>query len=215
MTNFWTGIILLGMKDLRKIIGDNLSELRKRRGLTQFELAEKFNYTDRAVSKWENGDTLPDVEVLYQLCEFYGVTIDYLTHEENAHFKTKGSPLTKSNRIVITALVCSIVWMLATVIFVYCLLRGKAVLWETFVCAVPVSALVVIYFNHIYFHRKITAFICWSLFIWSLLAALFLCFKDYKDTWPLFLLGVPAQISMIFWMNIKPKQKEKKKNKTN
>ena len=68
--------ILLVMKDLRKIIGDNLTELRKRRGLTQLELAEKFNYTDRAVSKWENGDTLPDVEVLYQLCEYYGVTMD-------------------------------------------------------------------------------------------------------------------------------------------
>ena len=84
--------MLITMKDLRKIIGDNLSELRKRRGLTQFELAEKFNYTDRAVSKWENGDTLPDVEVLYQLCEFYGVTIDYLTHEENSQFKKKDNP---------------------------------------------------------------------------------------------------------------------------
>ena len=58
------------MDDLRNVIGKNLSELRKRKGLTQLELAEKFNYTDRAVSKWENGDTLPDVEVLFNLCEF-------------------------------------------------------------------------------------------------------------------------------------------------
>lgn len=41
------------MEDLRKIIGQNLAELRKRHGLTQFELAEKFNYTDRAISKWK------------------------------------------------------------------------------------------------------------------------------------------------------------------
>jgi len=195
------------MKDLRKIIGDNLSELRKRRGLTQFELAEKFNYTDRAVSKWENGDTLPDVEVLYNLCEFYGVTIDYLTHEENAQFKSKTNPLNKSNRIVITALVSSIVWMLATVIFVYCLLRNKGVIWQAFVCAVPVNALLVVYFNHIYFHRRLTAFISWSIFIWSLLTSIYLSFGDYENLWPLFLLGIPAQISMIFWLNIKHIQK--------
>jgi transcriptional regulator with XRE-family HTH domain len=201
--------MLLSMKDLRKIIGDNLSELRKRRGLTQFELAEKFNYTDRAISKWENGDTLPDVEVLYNLCEFYGVTIDYLTHEENAQFKTKGNPLNRSNRIVITALVLSIVWMLATVVFVYCLIRGKGTIWQSFVWGVPLSAVVLIYFNHIYFHRKITAFIGWSLLIWSLITATFLSVGDYQ-LWPLYFIGVPAQISMIFWLNIKPSQKQKK-----
>ena len=213
MTILDGSFILLRMKDLRKIIGDNLSELRKRRGLTQFELAEKFNYTDRAISKWENGDTLPDVEVLYNLCEFYGVTIDYLTHEENAHFKVKGNPLTKSNRIVITALVCSMAWMLATVIFVYVLLRSNyaQVIWQAFVWAVPTCSLLVVYFNHIYFHRRVTAFVAWSLFIWSLLTSVFLSFGDYKDLWPLFLLGIPAQISMIFWLNIKQIQKEKRK----
>ena len=201
--------MLLSMKDLRKIIGDNLSELRKRRGLTQFELAEKFNYTDRAVSKWENGDTLPDVEVLYNLCEFYGVTMDYLTQEENAQFKVKGNPLNRSNRIVITALVLSIVWMLATVVFVYCLIRGKGTIWQSFVWAVPASAITLIYFNHIYFHRMTTAFIGWSLLIWSLITAVFLSVGDY-ELWPLYFIGIPAQISMIFWLNIKPSQKQKK-----
>lgn len=197
------------MKDLRKIIGDNLSELRKRRGLTQFELAEKFNYTDRAISKWENGDTLPDVEVLYNLCEFYGVTFDYLTHEENAQYKRKGDPLTRSNRIIITALVLSIVWMLATIVFVYCLIRGKGPIYQSFVWAVPASALTLIYFNHIYFHRMITAFIGWSLLIWSLITAVFLSTGDYQ-LWPLYFIGIPSQISLIFWLNIKPQQKKKK-----
>ena len=40
-----------------------------------------FGYTDKAISKWEKGDTLPDVETLYQLASFYGVTIDYLTND--------------------------------------------------------------------------------------------------------------------------------------
>ena len=200
--------ILLVMKDLRKIIGDNLTELRKRRGLTQLELAEKFNYTDRAVSKWENGDTLPDVEVLYQLCEYYGVTMDYLTHEENAQFKKKDNPLNRTNKIVITALAISVVWMLATVIFVYFMIRRNLVIWQIFVWAVPVSCIFAVYFNKIYFHRRITAFICWSLFIWSALAGSFLSFGNY-ELWPLFFIGIPAQISLIFWLNIKQIKKEK------
>ena len=196
------------MDDLRKIIGDNLSELRKRRGLTQLELAEKFNYTDRAISKWENGDTLPDVEVLYELCEFYGVTIDYLTHEENAQFKKKDNPLNKTNKIIITALAVSVIWMLATVIFVYFLIRKNIALWQAFIWAVPVSSIFVLYFNKIYFHRRMISFICWSLFVWSMITCAFLSFGNY-ELWPLFFIGVPAQISLIFWLNIRQIKKEK------
>ena len=66
------------MDDLKIIIGKNLSSLRKARKLTQLELAEKLNYSDKAVSKWEQGATTPDIETLKQLCDFYGVTLDYL-----------------------------------------------------------------------------------------------------------------------------------------
>ena len=69
------------MEELRKVIGENLAELRKEKKLTQIELAEHFNYSDKTISKWEKGDILPDIETLYRLCEFYGVTLDYLTHE--------------------------------------------------------------------------------------------------------------------------------------
>ena len=201
--------MLLGMEDLRKTIGKNLSELRKRRGLTQIELAEKFAYTDRAVSKWENGDTLPDVEVLYNLCEFYGVTIDYLTHEDNARFKRKDNPLSLTNRILITTLVSSVVWMIATIVFVFSVLRNGVVLWRSFLWAVPINALVAQYFNRVYFHRKLVAFIFWTIFAWGLLAAVYLTLGDYT-IWPIFILGVPVQASMVIWLNLKlPKSKEK------
>lgn len=73
------------MKSLKEIVGENLTELRKNKKLTQFELAEQLNYSDKSISKWENGDNLPDLETLNELCNFYGVTLDYLTHpvEEN------------------------------------------------------------------------------------------------------------------------------------
>ena len=190
------------MEDLRKLIGQNLAELRKRHGLTQLELAEKFNYTDRAISKWENGDTLPDVEVLYNLCEFYGVTIDYLTHEENTQFIKKVDPLNTWNKITITALVSSIIWSLATVIFVISLIKSGKALWQSFIWAVPVNAVFLVVFNHLYFHKRLITFLSWSIFIWSLLAGTYFSLLQY-NLWPIFLLGAPAQATMLIWLNLR------------
>ena len=195
------------MEDLRKIIGNNLTELRKRHGLTQFELAEKFNYTDRAVSKWENGDTLPDVEILYNLCEFYGVTLDYLTHEDNSQYVKKDSGLLLWNKIVITILTAMIPWGLATILFVVSLLRGHTPLWQAFVWAVPLTSMIALWYNRAYFKNKIVYFIFWSIFVWSILAGAFLSLLQ-PDFWPLFLLGIPAQISLIiFYFFKKPIKK--------
>ncbi|MFQ8954332.1 MAG: helix-turn-helix domain-containing protein [Oscillospiraceae bacterium] len=53
------------MEKLNFIIAKNLSELRRKNKLTQLEVAEKLNYSDKAVSKWEQGESLPGIEVLY------------------------------------------------------------------------------------------------------------------------------------------------------
>lgn len=201
------------MEELRKIIGNNLAELRKRKGLTQLELAEKFNYTDRAVSKWENGDTLPDVEVLYQLCEFYGVTLDYLTHEDNARFvKEDSDELPLSSKISVTALTVSFVWVFAAAVFAISLLRHVTPLWQAFVWAVPVSAIFVTIFNRRFYHRRLISFICLTIFIWSLIASAYLSLLS-MNLWPLFLIGIPIQASLFFWLNIKKKPKAESNNK--
>ena len=195
--------ILIGMEELRKIIGKNLAELRKRRDLTQSELAEKFNYTDRAISKWENGDTLPDIETLYKICEFFGVTLDYLTREENSAFIKKENPLQKWNKITITALVVSVIWTLATVIFVISLLNGvNPPYWQAFIWAIPASCVFVNVFNAAYFHNRWIYFISWSLFIWGVLIACYFSLLEY-NIWPIFIIGVPAQATMIIWLNIR------------
>ena len=64
--------------NLRAIIAENLGYYRRRQGLTQAALAEKLNYSDKSVSKWERGDGLPDVLVLMRLAEYYGITLNDL-----------------------------------------------------------------------------------------------------------------------------------------
>ena len=76
-------------KDIKQIIAKNLANLRKNKKITQTELAEQFGYSDKAISKWENGDTLPDIQTLYQLCEFYNVTLDFLVSEQSFDEKIK------------------------------------------------------------------------------------------------------------------------------
>ena len=59
-------------------IGKFIAECRKRENLTQMQLAEKLNITDRAVSKWENGKSMPDSAIMLDLCEILKITVNDL-----------------------------------------------------------------------------------------------------------------------------------------
>ena len=198
------------MENLKKVVGENLKDLRINAGLTQLELAEKFNYSDRAISKWENGDTLPDLETLSELCEFYGVTLDYLTHKENKqeYIKATETKEERTNKIIITCMILSIAWMVATIVFVYTLLnKGKYEhpYWLAFVWAVPVTAFLINLFNGAYFKLRPLYFWMWSLFIWSLLTGIYLQVVFYagENVWPIFLVGIPIQFALAFWANLR------------
>ena len=190
------------MENVKQIIAKNLVELRKQNRLTQLELAERLNYSDKAVSRWERGDTLPDIDVLCRICEMYGVTFDYLTHEGT---KKEKDVYTKkrenSNKIVITLLAEVVVWFLATLLFVYEKTLNDVNFWQAFVWAVPVSAIVGIVFNAIWGKKKWTLFLV-SVLVWSLLAAIFVQLIGKGNVWPIFLLGVPAQIAILLWANL-------------
>lgn len=196
------------MKTLKKIIGENLADLRKKQKLTQLELAEKFNYSDKSVSKWEKGETLPDIEVLQELCDFYHVTIDYLTHEitdkNHDDYKLKTDKATLSQKIVLTCLICSIIWILVTIIYVWMLLNGNSH-WPVFLWAIPASAITVLLANRFYFKETLVEFISITLFIWSTLTAIYIETLRY-NVWPIFILGVPMEISTFLWWQLKQKK---------
>ncbi len=66
------------MDDLKRIIAKNIVELRKSMNWTQDEFSEKLNYSDKAVSKWERAESIPDVIVLKKIVDLFNVKIDYL-----------------------------------------------------------------------------------------------------------------------------------------
>ena len=190
------------MKDVKPIIAENLTLLRKSRGLTQAELAERIGYSDKAISRWEHGDTLPDMNVLCDLCEFYGITLDTLVtkNDEIEIMPEKEKPFNGTN-IAICALTVSIVWLVATVIFVSINIVKDLNYWRAFIWAVPVSCLVIYRMTRSY-RTKIFSIIMSSALIWTTLAATYIQFLKY-NIWLIFIVGVPAQIIIYLWHSIK------------
>ena len=74
-------------------IGKFIKEKRKEKKITQSELAEKLNVTDRAISKWENGICMPDSGIIPELCEILNITINDLFSGETVDVKNKEKKL--------------------------------------------------------------------------------------------------------------------------
>ncbi len=196
------------MREIKKIVAANLIELRKINKYTQLEIAERFNYSDKAVSKWERGEALPDLEVLVELCDFYQVDIAYLLTEqgsiEQKQYRNFKKRMT-SNQIIITCLAVSLVWIISTLAYVYSYIIGGTYPWILFVWSIPLSTIVLIVFNGIWGRIKFV-FPLLSLLIWSLLVSFYLHTLNL-NLWLIFILGVPIQIAIILWSQIKRRNK--------
>ena len=105
---------MINENDFKLIVAKNLIKFRKANGLTQLELAEKLNYSDKAVSKWERGESLPDVYMLQIIADMFGITLNDLVSENTEVVKPKG----KFNKNIVMALSVGLVWLVAVVLFV-------------------------------------------------------------------------------------------------
>lgn len=186
--------------ELKNIIAKNIAELRKSNGLTQLALAEKLNYSDKAVSKWESGASIPDVAVLKEIADLFGVTVDSLLSEGCK--QESAAPTKKRTHLIITLLSVMLVWLIGTLVFAAMAIGGvEKNLWLSFVWCVPVSFIVVLVFNSIWGKRRANYLVI-SLLMWSLMAAVYLSVLKYNP-WQLFILGVPGQIIICLWSGFK------------
>ena len=67
-----------GKEQLNMIIGNNIKRIRQNKGVTQEQLGDSIGVSGQAVSKWENGSALPDIQVLPKLADYFGISIDEL-----------------------------------------------------------------------------------------------------------------------------------------
>lgn len=188
--------------NVNKRIGQNLTLYRKRAGLTQAELAEKINYSDKSVSKWESGGGAPDIYILIQLAEIFGVTVNDLIAVEPPK---KALPKKSVGlHALIMGLSSGIVWLVATCIFVLLNMIPDAngEWWTVFIFALPINAIVLIVLSAVWKY-KLLHFISITATIWTVLlsvfCALWFIWGLRGTVWLVFLLGAPLQVLEILW----------------
>ena len=199
---------------MKSVIASNISDLRRKHNMTQLDLAEKLNYTDKAISKWERGESIPDVLVLKHIADLFGVTVDYLLEE--AHPEPVAESLPEKDiaqkqqnvrtRGFVTGMSILLVWLVATVLFMICdMVRADFVShWIIFVYAIPASMILWLVLNSIWFNKRRNYLII-SLLMWSVLVAVFvtvLLWASY-NAWLIFMLGIPGQAIVLMWSRLK------------
>ena len=205
-------------EQLKAQIGENIALQRKKAGLTQAGLAAKLNYSDKAVSKWERGESIPDVVTLVAMAEQFEITVNDLLSDPNAlpdgepcnleKAMTKVSEKAlkrKANKNVILALSSTLVWFVALLIFV--ILSSFELTdpysWMIFVYAVPINAIVLLSLRSAWHDFRWNKMLI-SIISWSALVSVYMSLKMFMgvNIWKMFLLGIPGQIAIWLWFRL-------------
>ena len=199
-------------ENLKLIIAANISDLRRKHNMTQLDLAEKLNYTDKAISKWERGESIPDVLVLKQIAGMFEVSVDYLLEKEHqAPLREEQVAESKRRQSIrargfVTGMSILLVWLVATVLFMIADMAGPEQIshWLVFVYAVPASMIVWLVLNSIWFNKRRNYLII-SLLMWSVLITVYVTIWTVSNynAWIIFMLGLPGQAIIAMWSRLK------------
>ena len=205
------------MKDIKELVSQNLISLRKQNNLTQVELSEKINYSDKAISRWEKGEVLPSLEILQDLAYLYNVPISYFLEEHPDNYTKNLKEKTINIYTAIMLMIILAIWTIAIFLF-FVLAQYKDVYYPMcFIWPIPMTAFTVQLVIQ-YFIKSKYSIIPASIGLWTLIASFYLQ-KISLNLWPIFLLGIPIQIAIILTDLVKkirsPKVKKNKGKKSN
>ena len=215
-------------EELKLRVGSNIARLRRERGLTQAELAERINYSDKAVSKWERAESLPDVLTLLNLAEQLGTDLNTLTgcapeipapapepmpepapEPEPEPVPTPEPAVKKlarrytADKTVIQKLSSILVWVVA--LFLYMVLDAFGVknLWLLFVVAMPVNAIVLLSLRSAWklygWNRILISIIMWG---FLLTIYLLLLVVGKVNVWKILPMGLLGQAAILLWFKM-------------
>ena len=206
---------------LKKQLGANIAAYRKSMGLTQAGLAEKLNYSDKAVSKWERAESVPDVLTLTQLAELFDVTVNDLLVDPDELPEQTGkveqvmsaavekAMKRKANKRIILGLSSLLVWFVALLMFVIFSSLDVPKSWIAFIYALPADAIVRLSLRSAWKDFRKNQWLV-SGIMWGTILSIFmtlLLFFDF-NFWKVFLLGIPGQLSIFLAFRLKKCPKE-------
>ena len=195
------------MDDIKSVFAQNLIHLRKQMKITQVEFAEKINYSDKAVSKWERGESIPDVAVLKSIGDFFGVTIDFLvtkhSPEEKVEEKTNYAKTVKNkNRFLISGITIFAIFVCSLIVFVSLQSANPSALAVNLQCCfilpLPVQFILLVIFSSLWAKRYVKIIFV-SCLIWSILLVTFsIVWMATRSAYPLiFIIGIPNRCILI------------------
>ncbi len=191
------------MKELKEIIAENIAALRVDAGLTQLKLAERLNYSDKAVSKWERAEALPDITVLKAIADLFSVSVDYLITDQ--HGVPSGAALDykavkRRKRAFFSVAAVILLFLVASAVFAvmhsFEIMREA---WLVYIYALPAEFTLMLVLNSVFGKRKLNyAFAVLTL--WSAILSAYLTLRCLFgiNLWLLFVLGAPAAIALLF-----------------
>lgn len=207
-------------------LGANIVAYRKRSGMTQAKLAEQLNYSDKAVSKWERGESMPDVMTLVQLAELFEITIDELLADPEAIPEDTGGRIEqameaavqktmkrKANKRIILGLCSLLVWFVALLIYVVVSSMDIPKSWVTFFYAIPADAIVQLSMRSAWRDFRWNKTLI-SIIMWGSLLSIYMSLLMFwgLNIWKLFLLGIPGQLAIFLWFRMYRKSPKEENN---
>ena len=204
---------------LKKQIGRNIVSYRKRRQMTQAQLAEKLNYSDKAVSKWERGESIPDVLTLVQIAEQFEVTVNDILVDPDALPAQTGPVVRvmekavekklnrKADKRIILCLSSLLVWFVALFCYVLLSILDVPKSWVAFFYAIPADAIVLLSLRSAWKDFRWNQMLI-SAIMWGVLLSVFVTVLAFVDValwvklWQIFLLGIPGQAAILLWSRL-------------
>lgn len=186
----------------QELLAKNLAYYRKASGLTQLELAEKFNYSDKSVSKWERGEGFPDIFVLKSLADFYGISVDDFYQSEHKAIKVSQSRKRKQTYLKLLSIGLGWLVVVLTFFFLQVFIGDKYAFkpWLTFIYGTLITAIILLVWEFIY-HNRFLRMLAASGIVWSAALSLYLTFfVVINQNLPLiFVVAIPLQVLEIIW----------------
>lgn len=186
--------------EFKKVVSENLVKFRRESGLTQLDIAKKLNYSDKAVSKWERGEAVPDAFVLKQLSEIYNISVDELLckKEDKKRIPFSLKRAFKNKHFIINCLACGLAWLVACIVFVvlsYTSIRDSAYL--AFIYALPVGAIANLVLTTIWSPKWVSGIFA-TIVLWTGFLAVYLTVRIDKF-WLIFIIAIPIQVLIVLW----------------
>ncbi len=210
---------------LKLQIGKNIAAYRKQRRLTQAKLAEMLNYSDKAVSKWERGESVPDVMILVQIAELFEITVNDLLVDPDALPEDTGTAVQtmekvvekhlkrKADKRIILRLSSLLTWFVALLLFVILSSLDIPKTWMAFTYAIPADAIVLLSLRSAWKDFRQNQILV-SMIMWGVILSLYISLLVFGgfNVWKLFLLGVPGQLAIFLWFRMYRKHPKEEKN---